>query len=276
MAAVKRAKNPPDRPNRPASISGASQAAVMMRCLSTLLRLDLFVGHAEAPLAPLEVLQRQVEGVGVEVGPQAWREVELGVGQLPENEVGDALLAAGADAEIHRRHPGQAQLGSEGGLVDGLGIHLAGGHPLGEAARRPGQVPLAAIVGGDHQVQPGVVAGLGLGPGDVLLDRVREGREITDHREPDAVLVELADLALQRQQEQLHQGADLGPGTLPVLAGEGEQGEGLDPALGGAADGGAHRLHAGMVATHAGEAARPRPAVVAVHGRIFLLRMYCG
>src|SRR5690554_7396075 len=189
-AAVKRAKKPPDRPNRPASISGASQAAVMMRCLSTL-SLDLFIGHAEATLAALEVGQRLVEGLGIEIGPQQWREVELGIGQLPEDEVGDALLAAGADAEIHRRHPGQAQLAGEGGLVDGVGRELAGRHPLTQAACRPGQVPLAAVVGGDDQVQAGVVAGLLLGPGGMLLGRVRGSRGIAGHPEAQAVGVAL-------------------------------------------------------------------------------------
>ena len=43
---------------------------------------------------------RRVERRGVEVGPQRIGEIELGVGELPEQEIADALLAAGADEEI--------------------------------------------------------------------------------------------------------------------------------------------------------------------------------
>src|SRR3954464_7588843 len=47
-----------------------------------------------------ELQQGGVERVRAEVRPQALREHELGVGGLPDEEVADPLLAAGADHEV--------------------------------------------------------------------------------------------------------------------------------------------------------------------------------
>src|SRR5438552_1076899 len=58
------------------------------------------------PAAPLAAAVRSdglVERRGVEVGPQRLGEVELAIRELPQQEVADALLAAGADEEIRLR-----------------------------------------------------------------------------------------------------------------------------------------------------------------------------
>src|SRR5690554_3071959 len=65
---VNRAKPSPVSPNRPTSISGASHAAVMTRCLSTRY-LDLFVSQAEAALSAAKIIHCQVEGITVKIGP---------------------------------------------------------------------------------------------------------------------------------------------------------------------------------------------------------------
>ena len=53
----------------------------------------------------MEVGDGGAQIVGAEVGPQSVDEAELGVGALPQQEVGQPLLAAGADEEIDRRVP---------------------------------------------------------------------------------------------------------------------------------------------------------------------------
>src|SRR5689334_11743252 len=96
-----------DRKSMPRTI-GSSATAVMTRVSSTLAgglrgglgRDELLAGAAEAPLAPLVRRDRLAERLGAEIGPERLGEVELGVGELPEQEVGDALLAAGADEEV--------------------------------------------------------------------------------------------------------------------------------------------------------------------------------
>src|SRR5262245_66625223 len=55
---------------------------------------------AEAALATLEIVERRAQVVGAEVGPQRVDETELGVGELPQQEVREPLLAAGTDEQI--------------------------------------------------------------------------------------------------------------------------------------------------------------------------------
>jgi hypothetical protein len=87
-------------------------------------RRPLDTGHlvarqAEAPLPAREIAQRSLEFGLVEIGPERVAEIELGVGQVPEQEIADALLAARADEEIGFRRAGQLQFAAnEGRLVD--------------------------------------------------------------------------------------------------------------------------------------------------------------
>src|SRR5262249_20859982 len=72
---------------------------------------------AEAPLTAGEEGQRLLEVGGREVRPQALGEIELGVRQLPEKKIADAVLATGTDVEggvgepRERQCPGKARLG---------------------------------------------------------------------------------------------------------------------------------------------------------------------
>src|SRR5512146_666010 len=56
--------------------------------------------EAEAPLPARKELERGRELLAVEVGPEAIAEIELRVGDVPEQEVADPPLAAGADQEV--------------------------------------------------------------------------------------------------------------------------------------------------------------------------------
>src|SRR5258708_1028507 len=59
-----------------------------------------FGNPAKSPI-PLAILgERLCEGIFVEIGPEAVDEMQLRVGAFPEQEVAEALLAAGADQEI--------------------------------------------------------------------------------------------------------------------------------------------------------------------------------
>src|SRR4029077_5420739 len=59
----------------------------------------------EASIALLKIGDRPVEIGGAEIRPQDRRDPELGIGDLPQQEVRDAHLAAGADQQIRVRHP---------------------------------------------------------------------------------------------------------------------------------------------------------------------------
>ncbi len=91
--------------------SNVTPAVLICRLLIGLLRYELTVYSAavscagaaeaaEAALAAMEIGDRGAQIVGAEVGPQRVDEAELGVGRLPQQEIGQPLFAAGADEEI--------------------------------------------------------------------------------------------------------------------------------------------------------------------------------
>ena len=96
--------------------TGTSTAALMRRCASSALGLA-----AEATGATGVLGERRVEVGRVEVGPEAVAEVELGVGGLPQQEVADALVAAGPDEQVDVRQVRGVQPRGDGRLVDVVG-----------------------------------------------------------------------------------------------------------------------------------------------------------
>jgi hypothetical protein len=128
----------------------------------------------------------------VEVRPVFVGEVELGVRELPQQEIADALLAAGADEEIGLRRIGHRQVWRERFLGH---VDLAAfAHGLGdELLGRLQDVPAAAVVRGDRQRQARVARGLGFGAADQVADARLEAIEIADHPQADAVRMQLAD-----------------------------------------------------------------------------------
>src|SRR5688500_12172232 len=119
--------------------------------------------------------------------------MELGVRELPEQEVGYALLAAGADEEVGLGRVAHGQAARETLLGDrGPGI-------LGAAALGGLQdVPAPAVIGGDGEGELGVGRGELLAAIDELHDARVERGEVARDLEADAVLVQLADLLLER------------------------------------------------------------------------------
>src|SRR6478735_7497815 len=75
---------------------------------------------AISPFTPTELSDCLLQVVLAEIGPQRVDEHQLGIGTLPEQEIADALLAAGADQEVGVGHAGGQQLALEQILVDAL------------------------------------------------------------------------------------------------------------------------------------------------------------
>src|SRR5690554_6312657 len=110
IAPVNRAKPAGGRKKMPPIAIGARISAVIIRIFNTSMVAvslllcgaggDLVVGLAEPALAPGIGFQCLLHLVDFEIGPEHPREVKLRVGQLPQQEVTDALLAGGADKQV--------------------------------------------------------------------------------------------------------------------------------------------------------------------------------
>ena len=75
----------------------------------------------EAARPPGELRESRIEGVRAEVRPQDVAHVQLGVGRLPDEEVREALLAAGPDHEVGVGQAGRVERGRDRRFVDRLG-----------------------------------------------------------------------------------------------------------------------------------------------------------
>ena len=135
----------------------------------------------------------------------------------------------------------------------------------GRAPRRIGDVPAAAVIDRDVELQRGVRAGLLHRALHAFAKLGLERRKIADERDAHAVLVQLVDFAIERLQEKLHQRADFALRPIPVLAGEREQRQRLDAAAQAELDRRAHGFLAFAMAQAARPAAPLGPAAVAVH-----------
>ena len=128
--------------------TGTSTAALITQRIGGRLRFAWLA--AEAAGATGVFGQRGVELGGIEVRPEAIGEVELGVCRLPDQEVADALLAAGANEQVEFRQVGRVEARADVLLVDL-------GRPTGRRRQRAAAASTisesAGVVEGDVQGQ---------------------------------------------------------------------------------------------------------------------------
>ena len=98
-----------------------------------------------------------------EVRPEQVGEIQLGIGQLPQQEIADAVLATGADAQVGQRQVArcQARLQQFGGDV--FRAQMPGLHFTRQALGGLGDIPLTTVVGGDLQDEAIAACGQRLG-----------------------------------------------------------------------------------------------------------------
>src|SRR6185312_1324029 len=117
-------------------------------------------------VALLEVLDGRGEVLLAEVGPENGGDVQLGVGGLPEQEVGDAHLAGGADHQVELRKMSGIEAAADRFLIDGL---LAGGDGLGDSVD---DLLPAAVIEREGQLEAGVALQALDGLGEFTLNRL--------------------------------------------------------------------------------------------------------
>ena len=223
---------------------------------------ELFARAAKTPLALKVPGKGRIEGGTVEIRPQELGEIELRIGKLPDQEVADALLAAGADEEIWLRRIAHGEMRRQ------LRLAVPAGTARSRARHgvdRLKEIPSSAVVRRDGEGELAIAGGACLGAPDEPLDGLAEGRDMPDHTQTDPGLVELLDFLLERHAKQLLQHRDFLFGPAPVLRAERKQGEVLDAALCARAHHRAHRFDAATMAGNARQEALFRPTPVAIH-----------
>src|SRR5262245_46493942 len=91
---------------------------------------------AIASLTPTKLRDRLLKVLLAEVGPQRVDKHQLGIGALPQQEIADALLAAGADQQVGIGHARRQEFTLEALFVDGVRRQFARGDLPGEASGR--------------------------------------------------------------------------------------------------------------------------------------------
>src|SRR5260221_10478507 len=143
-----------------------------------------------AALARLEVDDRLEQVTAAEVGPENLGDVNFCVGDLPEEEIRDAQLAAGADEQVGVDDPGGVEVIGEEALVDGTVAHLALAQHGHDAVHAVDDLRASAVVEGDLEQQAGVRLGGVLGVAELALHARVEAVDAADGREADVVLHE--------------------------------------------------------------------------------------
>src|ERR1043165_2894292 len=247
---------------------GAAWTSVMLSGIAVGLDEHLRVGIADpavAPFARLEVDDRLEEMPPAKIGPQHLGHVDLGVGDLPEEEVRDAQLAAGADEQVGVAGAGGVEVIGEEGLVDHGVAHLLLAQQGHDAVAGVDDLGAPAVVEGDLEEESFVVLRLVLGVAELAMHARVEPFDAADGREADVVLHQRGELLPQVLLEQHHERGHFVARTLPVLDGKRVEGDDVELEAGGGLDDLAHRGDAGAVALDAGEVACAGPAAVAVH-----------
>src|SRR6185369_1154894 len=101
--------------------SGKATAAVASLVRSTqTFALGLFPGTAESPLAALKMRDGVQELALPEIRPERVGHVDLGVSDLPQQEIADAHLPARPDEQIGIGDPRRSEMGRDELLIDVL------------------------------------------------------------------------------------------------------------------------------------------------------------
>src|SRR5215831_917464 len=207
-----------------ASAIGAKINAEMIRSLSAL-GLAGANGGAVTAFAAVIVAQGLLEIGLAEIGPERVDEHQFRIGRLPQQEIADALLAAGANDEVGIGDVDGEEVAREERFVHLLGRDLARLHCGSNVARRARDLGAAAVGERDGQAQAGICCRERLGIVDERDDVARQSRAVTDDAQAHALGMELGDLSADVVAEQTHEVVHLARRPLPVLRRKSEERE---------------------------------------------------
>ena len=103
-------------------------------------------------LTALVILQCELEGLSIEIGPAEISDMNLGIGQLPEQEIADPLLAAGPNQQIRIRLACSEQLCCQGILIDLRWLQLSPSNAFRQSLAGTHQLTTTSVIGADVEV----------------------------------------------------------------------------------------------------------------------------
>src|SRR5438094_552262 len=227
--------------------------------------MPLSLDPAEPARPPLELGDRAVEVDGAEVRPESRCDPQLGVGDLPQEKVRHAHLAARPDQEVGVRHVGGVESLLDLLFPDVLGPELSGLHLPRERAAGVDELIAPAVVERHHEGEARVVARRLDHVVDPPAHLERHAVRTPEHAETHVALHELRQLRADRPLEQAQEGRHLVLRPTPVLGRERVQRQVAQAERVRGADDRARRLHALPVAGDARQAPPRRPAAIAIH-----------
>src|SRR6266850_1535664 len=140
-----------------------------------------------------------------EVGPERLGDPDLGIRDLPQQEVAHAHLAARANQQIGIRLPRRVEEVAEAPLVEIVGVDAGGQHAL----RRVEDLGAAAVVERDVEQHAGVVLGLPDADLELVPHVLGQFFFAADHAKADVVLEERAQLRSEEHTSELQSPCNL-------------------------------------------------------------------
>src|SRR6266436_2281642 len=227
--------------------------------------LGLLAGAAETALPALELGDRLEELPLAEVRPERVRHVDLGVGDLPQEEVTDPHLTARADQEIGIWNAGSAERRRNQLLIDGLGSEIAALDAAGDRAHGFRQLLTAAVADGEDDRHAGVPLGALDDVAERELHLAGELPDVADREEADAILHHPLHFGHEVVAEKAHQRRHFVLWAVPVLAREGVEAQVRDAEPARGLDDLLHRVLATAMPHDTGQPALGSPTPVSVH-----------
>src|SRR6476646_6894948 len=222
------------------------------------------LGRSDRAVAAIALL---IGGDGVqqvlhpEVRPQGVGDPDLRVGDLPEQEVAHAHLAARSDQQVRIGLAGGVQIRGELPLVELVRADAV----TNRAPRGVDDLGAAAVAQRDVELHAGVRPRALLGSVELAADVGLQPIGLADDVKSNVVLEQCLELGAEVVLEQPHERRDLGVGPLPVLDGKRVQRQYARTQTRGGLDGVPHGVDAGPVPFDAGQMTVRGPPAVAVH-----------
>jgi hypothetical protein len=217
---------------------------------------------AEPPFSFLIIDERLEEFPAPEIRPQDRRDPDLGIGDLPEQKIGDPELPARPDEQVGIRNSRRIQVSRKTGFVQTIRIDsrvlqdfFHGTDNLGPAAVIDGQNDSQTVMGASHCFYSFKLS----------LDSLGNSLSLADDNKPDLVFYHLFILFLEVFLEQPPEQGDLSLRPFPILLGKGVKSQEADAQTGTGFDNLLNGFRAGPVPLDPRLPALFRPAAIPVH-----------